>query len=131
MCLHFQSLCKGRGSNNKNKNTRGRVSGKAPTAVIHSALEIAPPFFFSTPSPEYDQASALSCGVEVTISIFLSGDYEFLCKMYGLSGANGIYVNITYMYAICSALLFMVQNSQLSTQTPLIIHGSTHPKHHS
>ncbi len=24
------------------------------------------------------------------ISIFLSGDYEFLCRMYGLSGASGM-----------------------------------------
>jgi hypothetical protein len=26
---------------------------------------------------------------EVTPSVFLTGDYEFLCRMYGLSGASG------------------------------------------
>ena len=26
---------------------------------------------------------------ERQISLFLSGDYEFLCKVYGLSGASG------------------------------------------
>ena len=26
-----------------------------------------------------------------TIRVFLSGDYEFLCRIYGLSGASGEY----------------------------------------
>ena len=30
-----------------------------------------------------------SVGQEFTIQVFLSGDYEFLCHMYGLSGASG------------------------------------------
>ena len=25
-----------------------------------------------------------------TIKVFLTGDYEFLCRMYGLSGASGM-----------------------------------------
>ena len=28
--------------------------------------------------------------------VFLSGDYEFLCHMYGLSGASGIYIHMLY-----------------------------------
>lgn len=30
-----------------------------------------------------------SLGQEFSIKVFLSGDYEFLCHMYGLSGASG------------------------------------------
>ena len=30
-----------------------------------------------------------SVGKEFSIRVFLSGDYEFLCHMYGLSGASG------------------------------------------
>ena len=30
-----------------------------------------------------------SIGKEFSIRVFLSGDYEFLCHMYGLSGASG------------------------------------------
>ena len=32
-----------------------------------------------------------SAGENFTIQVFLSGDYEFLCYMYGLSGATGTY----------------------------------------
>ena len=28
-------------------------------------------------------------GLDWTIRVFFSGDYEFLCSMYGLSGASG------------------------------------------
>ena len=30
-----------------------------------------------------------SAGKEFTLKLFLSGDYEFLCTIYGLSGATG------------------------------------------
>ena len=32
-------------------------------------------------------------GDEYTIKVLLSGDYEYLCHMYGLSGASG---NVSY-----------------------------------
>ena len=28
-----------------------------------------------------------------TVHVFLTGDYEFLCRMYGLSGASGMTLN--------------------------------------
>lgn len=30
-------------------------------------------------------------GKEFTFQLFISGDYEFLCYMYGLSGSSGTY----------------------------------------
>ena len=32
------------------------------------------------------------------IRIFMFGDYEFLCHMYGLSGASGLYTHIHALY---------------------------------
>ena len=34
------------------------------------------------------------------IRVFLSGDYDFLTKMYGLSGASGMYTMCMYMYNV-------------------------------
>ena len=31
------------------------------------------------------------CWIDKTIKVFLNGDYEFMCKMYGLSGPQGTY----------------------------------------
>ena len=39
------------------------------------------------------------CFIIVTIQVFLSGDCEFLCNIYGLSGASGKrnnYIRIPY-----------------------------------
>ena len=33
-----------------------------------------------------------SAGKDFTIKAFLSGDYAFLCIMYGLSGASGMHM---------------------------------------
>ena len=33
------------------------------------------------------------------MSLFLSGDYEFLCRVYGLSGASGnVHIHISTLY---------------------------------
>ena len=38
-----------------------------------------------------------SAGEVFTTRIFFSGDYEFLCYMYGLSGASGTFKYMTYI----------------------------------
>lgn len=39
----------------------------------------------------YNENFRNSSGEEVSFRLFLSGDYEFLCHMYGLSGASGMH----------------------------------------
>ena len=46
-----------------------------------------------------------SVGQEFTIQVFLSGDYEFLCHMYGLSGASGVLNSCTYNLRLISDFL--------------------------
>lgn len=38
----------------------------------------------------HDETFRNSSGEDISIRVFLSGDYEFLCHMYGLSGASGM-----------------------------------------
>ncbi len=33
---------------------------------------------------------------ELSVRLFLAGDYEFLCRMYGLSGASGMWFYLSY-----------------------------------
>lgn len=48
-----------------------------------------------------------------SLRVFLSGDYEFLCKMYGISGASGIGNSICYTVAFTAPS--RQRNSSLET----------------
>ena len=63
-----------------------------------------------------------------TIKVFMSGDYEFLCRIYGLSGASGIC--ITWTFPIKAQFIFLgwhnclwclITSGQL--KTPLEVRG--------
>ncbi|XP_019852415.1 PREDICTED: uncharacterized protein LOC109582205 [Amphimedon queenslandica] len=62
----------------------------------------------------HDQIDHLqnSCWRGYTIRVFMSGDYEFLCYMYGLSGASGMYMYM-YMHIIIKFHLSIIRSSLL------------------
>lgn len=70
--MHFHSLTKGGGRNKSVPHNRGRAPGETPAQVVRCALDEAPPSFSppsSTSQPQYDSASAQSCGVDIFCSI--------------------------------------------------------------
>lgn len=52
---------------------------------------------------------------EWNIKIFLSGDYEYLCKMYGLSGASGKTKDLNLIPANHQVILYTGKNSRFPT----------------
>ena len=74
------------------------------------------------------------------IRIFMSGDYEFLSRMYGISGAQGTCINMhvhtLYMYMIYvhimilrTTSLFMVHNHLRFTESAKGTKSNVHTTH--
>ncbi|GFR85064.1 amine oxidase [Elysia marginata] len=73
--------------NTKNPNSRDNVLiGMANIKDSSENMEI----FFEPVRKQLDEVTKLVWDGK-TIKLFLFGDYDFLCKMYGIAGANGSY----------------------------------------